>query len=61
MAGPPTAPPGFDADGILAALPSPVLLVAASGAIRYVNPEAEHFFATSAPHLLEGTIRDIVH
>ncbi len=50
----------LDADGILAAVPNPVLLVDPDGSIGYVNQAAEHFFAAGAPHLLGATVADIV-
>ncbi len=48
----------LDADGILAMLPNPVLLVDPDRTIRYVNQAAEQFFASGAPHLLAAWIAD---
>jgi two-component system, NtrC family, nitrogen regulation sensor histidine kinase GlnL len=52
--------PPLDADGILALLPNPVLLLEEDGAIRYVNQAAEHFFAAGAPYLCQCRLSDIV-
>ncbi|MDP6708968.1 MAG: ATP-binding protein [Alphaproteobacteria bacterium] len=55
---PASALPG--ADGILAALPNPVLLVDGDAAIGYVNHAAEQFFAAGAPYLVGGAVADVV-
>jgi two-component system nitrogen regulation sensor histidine kinase GlnL len=49
-----------DAEGILAQLPNPVLLLDADGRIGYVNQAAEHFFAAGAPHLRQCRLAEIV-
>ena len=50
----------LDSDGILAVLPNPVLLVGSTGAIQFVNPAGEQFFAAGASHLTQRRISDLV-
>jgi two-component system nitrogen regulation sensor histidine kinase GlnL len=45
-------PSGLDPDGILAALPDPVLVVAGDDRIAYVNLEAQEFFGLGAVRLV---------
>ena len=52
--------PVLDAEGILAQLPNPVLLLDADGRISYVNQAAEHFFAAGAPHLRQCRLAEIL-
>ena len=54
------AAPRIDAEGVLDALPEPVLVVAADGTIAFVNLAAEQFFAAGAATLAGRPIADLV-
>ncbi len=50
----------IDTDMLLAALPHPILVIAADNKIDFANAAAEAFFSTSASTLKRSTIADIV-
>jgi two-component system nitrogen regulation sensor histidine kinase GlnL len=54
------AAPRIDAEGVLDALPEPVLVVAADGTIAFVNLAAEQFFAAGAATLAGRRIAELV-
>ena len=49
-----------DSEGLLAALPHPVLVIAESGRILFANAAAESFFSISATMLKKTPMREIV-
>jgi two-component system, NtrC family, nitrogen regulation sensor histidine kinase GlnL len=51
---------GIDAAAVLAALPDPVLVVDAAGALIYANGAAEQFFDTSASTLLGAPLTQLL-
>jgi two-component system, NtrC family, nitrogen regulation sensor histidine kinase GlnL len=51
---------GIDAAAVLAALPDPVLVVDAAGALVYANGAAEQFFDTSASTLIGAPLVDLL-
>jgi two-component system, NtrC family, nitrogen regulation sensor histidine kinase GlnL len=51
---------GIDAAAVLAALPDPVLVVDAAGALIYANGAAEQFFDTSASTLIGAPLVDLL-
>lgn len=52
--------PGFDAAGVLAAMPDPVLVVNATDRVVYANPATEQFFGLGAAHLLAMGLLDLI-
>lgn len=49
----------IDGDGIVQALPDPVLVVDDEDRVRYVNTAGEHFFALGRDHLCGQRIQDL--
>ena len=54
------ATPVIDTDMLIAALPHPILVIAADNRIEFANAAAEAFFSTSASTLKRSTIADVV-
>ena len=52
--------PRIDGETVLGALPSPVTVVDADGAILYVNAAAEQLFGGSASHLVGQPLHDLL-
>lgn len=52
--------PEPDGASILAALPEAVLVLGPAADVRYANPAAEQFFETSATHLTEARLGDML-
>jgi two-component system, NtrC family, nitrogen regulation sensor histidine kinase GlnL len=58
--GPNSSGPGSSYGLLLNALPDPVLMLGADGAIHYANCAAENFFAASADYLCTRRLDDVV-
>lgn len=57
---PPRRPPAVDADGILAALPDPVLVVDGADRVVFVNVEAQEFFGAGAARLVGAPLAELL-